>query len=399
MTAPDEHRPPAAQHAGEVPSSPPAPASPAPTGSTPASPAGAARPAVSHPAAPTPPRSRMGAHVLSLFAALVLTPIALASLGGGAHAIEAAVAADSEPSAAAIVAVIAAAVLFGIVAAASAGSAAGPLVGGMVYGVAPGVGFLLAPDTLESATAAAFEPVALISGDDILPGLLMLGRTAGLLVLGLTVFLVGLAAAIARRRGKRVERAEAFAVAAQRTYPGSAPSVPVAPRARRLEHLGSLAVGVLVTPVALVLVAAGTADLAEASQQGDPVTAGLLLGAGALGTGLLVIVVLAAGWSSFGLLVAGLVYGVAPGVMGLVFPQWRGRAVGGFLEEVGAALEPAAVEGLALLTTLGVLLAWGSVAALGSLGVHAARKEGQRRERAELLVERLAARGTPRPAA
>lgn len=344
---------------------------------------------VSHPVAPTPPRSRVGAHVLSLFAALVLTPIALACLGGGARAVTAALAADQDPSPAAFVAVLSAAALLGVVAATSAGSAAGPLVGGTLYGLVPGIAFLIWPATSTDVATTLFEPVRTLGGDRVLDGLLTLARMASLLVLGLVLVLVGAAATVSRRGGRTTERAEARAVA-DRSAPY--PAQPVPPRTRRLDHAVSLVLGLVVTPVALVLIAAGSAEVAEAAQRGDPATAGLLIGSGLLGAGLLAVVVLSAGWSTLGLLVGALAYAVLPGLLGLISTAWSERGVAGLLIQVGDVLDPVSQAGLHDLISLGVLLAWGSAGAFGALGVHGARRDGRRRERAELAVRRASAR-------
>lgn len=380
-----------------VPEQPQAPQ--APNGqSAPYTPPATAHAQVSHPIAPTPPRSRIGAHVLSLFAGIVLTPVAIALLAGGAHALSRATTAGQDTSVGGLVAVIAAAGLLGLVAATTAGSAVGSLVSGVGYGVAPGVGFLVAPESVSRSTARTFDLVGPLGNDDVLAGLLALGRTAGLLLLGLTLVLVGVAATIARRAGKAYERDEALATvaAADLVSPfaagGRPPTVPTPPRARGVDHLVALAIGALMTPVALALIAAGSAEVAAVVQRGDDLTAGLLLGSGVLGTGLLVAIVLAAGWSSFGLLTASLAYGVVPGAMGLLSPIWLDRAVGGFLGTLGEALDPISVDGLTTLTELGVLLAWGAVGALGALGVHAARRDGRRRERAEIAVMRATGR-------
>jgi hypothetical protein len=344
---------------------------------------------VSHPTAPTPPRSRVGAHVLSLFAGLVLTPLALACLAGGARSIAVAIAVERSPSVAALAAALAGAALLGVVAATAAGSAVGPILGGLIYGVAPGAAFLLSPSEAALATTSAFEPLRPISGENLVAGLITLGRTASLLVLGLTLVLVGVAAVIARNAGKQLERAEARAIAQRYPSPGQPVGAPVPPRTRRLAHVLSLGLGLLVTPVALVLIAAGSAELSGAAESGDPVTAGLMLGSGLLGTVLLVVVVLSAGWSTLGLLVGSLLYGVVPGLVGLLWSFWADRGVGGVLLRLGDALDPLSQAGIQELTGLGVLLAWGSVGSLGALGIHRARKDGRRRERAELTIRRL----------
>jgi hypothetical protein len=336
--------------------------------------------------------------VLSLFAGVVLTPVAIALLAGGARAIAVAMAAEQDPSIGALVAVIAAASLLGIVAATTAGSAVGALVSGTAFGVAPGAGFLVAPESIARSTTQAFDPLGPIGGEHVLDGLLALGRTASLLVLGLTLVLVGVAATIARRAGKTLERDEAIAAAAAADAvspfaPGGRPAaVPTPPRARVVDHLVALAMGLLMTPLALVLISAGSAEVSDSIARGDAVTPGLLLGTGALGTALLVAVVLGAGWSSLGLLAGALVWGAVPGAMGLFSPLWLDRAVGGFLAGLGETLDPDSVDGLATLTELGVLLAWGAVGLLGALGVHAARRDGRRREQAEIAVMRSTGR-------
>jgi hypothetical protein len=330
--------------------------------------------------------------VLSIFAAMVLTPVALACLSGGGRAIRAAVAAEQSPSPAAFVAVLAAAGLLGIVAVAAAGSASGPLVGGTLFGLVPGVAFLLWPQTLSRVTTAALEPIQPLGAQPVVEGLITLGQSASLLVLGLVLVLVGVAATVARRAGRSTERTEALAAAPRS---GPYPSRPTAPRTRLVDHLASLALGLVVMPLALVLVAAGIAEIGTAAEQGDAVTPGLLLGSGVLGSALLAVVVLSAGWSTLGLLVGSLAYAVVPGLLGLVSTAWSDRGVAGLLLQVGDALDPVSRSGLLDLIGFGVLLAWGSVGALGALGVHGARRDGRRRERAE-LVARRASSGPPR---
>lgn len=337
---------------------------------------------VRHPVAPAPPRSRLGAHLVSVLAGLVLTPFGLAVLGAGAYASAAAAAAGDEPSAVAVTALVGGAVVLGLVAATAAASGLGPLVGGVVFGLAPGLAFVLNPASLTTTTTSLLEPAEPLAPESVRLGIAELGRTGQMLLLGLTLVLIGLAGHLARRGGKRAERIEAHLAAAQRP-----PDVPTPPRTRRAAHLTGIALGLLATPVALALVAGSVGQFVAADGDQERSLATVLISPAAIGAVVLAGVVLAAGWSSFGLIAGGVVWGLVPGVIGILEPTAEG-GVEAVLAWFGRLAGPAAQDGLEALTTGGGLLAWGAIAVFGGLGVHAARRDGTRRERAELAVQR-----------
>lgn len=341
------------------------------------------------PTAPTPPRSRLGAHLLSLFAGLVLTPVGIVLLAAGAAGIADALARAQEPATTALVLAAGGGLFLGVVALVASGSALGPLVGGGVFALAPGVGFIVANEAMTDLTRAALDPIRPVTGRALGDGAVLLGSSGALAVLGLTIVLVGVAAHVARRSGRRTERAEAaLARAARGPAPGPAQplAAPTPPRSRVLAHVLAAAGGFLVTPLALALVAAGSVDLSMAVVEGTGLDVDLLFSPAAVGTILLAVVVLSAGWSSLGLGLGGVFLGIVPGVVGLLSPEATHRGVGALLENAGQLFDPDAAAGLYLFTTLGVLLAWGLVAALGAIGVHGARRDGRQRERLEILV-------------
>jgi hypothetical protein len=344
-----------------------------------------------------PPRSRIGAHVVSVLVGLLLTPVALAALALGADAVASALGSGHSASPLAVAAAVLGALLLGVVALTGALSTLGPILGGALYGVVPGLGFLLDPTSIEDVTAALVEPSEAVLGDRLLGGALTLGRTGTLLALGLTLVLVGVAGHLARRAGRRAERAEALL--APEPYPtpgpqpgGAAPIVPpTPPRSRVRAHTVATTVAVVLTPVGLVLLAAGAVDLTVATADGLPPDLAHVLWPWGCGLVILCGVVLSAAWSTLGLLVAGSVFAVVPGLVGLFWPAWTDRGLGAFLTRVGELVDPDAAAGLYALATLGILLAWGAVATAGAAGVHGARRDGRRRERAEIAVARLTA--------
>lgn len=335
---------------------------------------------VLHPEAPSPPRSRRGAHVLSVMAGLLVTPMGIAALAGGSHGISHALARSQDPTTAALVAVGAGVLLLGIVAASAAGSSLGALVGGTLFGVGLGLAFLLEHASTRDAVRSAVGPAEDLIGPGVRLGLVELGRTGQLLLLGLTLALVGLAVHLARRGGRRAERVEARLAAAQ-----SVAQAPTPPRSRLVAHVIAAAAGLLATPVALGLLATEIGrlrnDLAPSHTLVD-----LLLGAAGVGALVLAGVVLAAGWSSFGLAAGGTLWGVVPGMLGVLDPASTEGGPAAVLTWVGEMAGPSALLGVELLATRGTLLAWGVVAALGGLAAHAARLDGARRERVEITL-------------
>lgn len=383
---------------------PTAPATPAPAPLPPAPaqaytpPAAAANPGPAPvPAAlvPVPPRSRIGAHVLSVLVGLVLTPVALGLLASGAQGVVGALEEAGQAAVPSIASAAVGALLLGVVAVTAAGSTLGPMIGGALYGVAPGIGFLVSPETITDQTSTALDQVEPVTGTGLTTGALILGSTGSLVVLGLSLVLVGVATHLARRAGKRSERVEAALVAASQPDPtqaGGAPIVPpTPPHSRVAAHLGSAALGLLVTPVGLALVAAGAVDLALAYADVEQPAPGALIWPWGVGLVLVALVVVSAGWSSLGLLVGGALFGLLPGALGLVTPDWADRGIARVMTWLGDAVDPDAGAGLYALVTTGIILAWGAIATFGAIGAHAARKDGRRRERAELAVARGAA--------
>lgn len=361
----------------------------------PAAPPGAAPPpaGAGAPPVPVPPRSRAGAHVLSVLVGLILTPVGLAALASGAHGIATALESAGDVSTTAIGMVGAGAVLLGLVAAAAGGSTLGPIVGGALYGIAPGLGFLLSPRSIEDTTTSLLDPVSPVTGDGLRDGAIALGSTGALVLLGLTLVLVGVAAHLARRAGRRSERIEAALVAASSHVPVGAPGArpiipPTPPHSRLPAHGVSAGLGVVLTPIGLCLVAAGAVDLAVSYATGDPVPVGTLVWPWAAGLALVGAVVVAAGWSTLGLLIGGTVFGLVPGLLGVLSPEWTDRGIGHLLTWLGDVMDPDAAAGLYALVTLGIVLAWGAVATLGAVGTHVARRDGRRRERSEIAVAR-----------
>ncbi len=346
----------------------PAPSSP-PTGAP-----------ITAPPRPVPPRSRRGAHILSVLAGLVLTPVGLVALAAGAHGSASALGEAQEPSAVTLTIIGFGAAMLGIVAVAAAGSTLGPLVGGALYAVAPGIGFVLAPETISAQTESLLEPLRTFTGDGLTEGALILGGTGALLLLGLALVLVGVAAHVARRFGRRAERTETSRVQA------GTDAAPTPPRSRLVPHAVAIGIGLVLTPLALALVAAGSVDIAVAASGGEAAPPGTLVWPWAVGTVLLAVVVLSAGWSSAGLLLGATAFGVVPGALGLLSSDRTEHGVSAFLAWVGDVVDPDAAAGLYALTTLGVLLTWGVIGVAGALGAHLARRDGRRRERAEIAV-------------
>jgi hypothetical protein len=310
----------------------------------------------------------------------------------GADAVASAVGSGQSASPIALAAAALGALVLGVVALAAALSTLGPILGGAVFGLAPGLGFLLDPTSIEDVTTAFLEPLEAVVGDRLLSGALTLGRTGTLVALGLALVLVGVAAHVARRAGRRLERMEALL--APVPYPPPPPGVatpiapPTPPRSRIRAHAVSTAVAVVLTPVGLALLAAGAVDLTVATADGLPPDPVRIVWPWACGLALLAVVVLSAAWSTLGLLVAGGLFAVVPGLLGLLSPTWTDRGLGAFLAWVGEVVDSDAAAGLYALATLGILLAWGTIGTAGAAGVHGARRDGRRRERAEIAVAR-----------
>ena len=157
--------------------------------------------------------------------------------------------------------------------------------------------------------------------------------------------------------------------------------------------------GLLLTPVGVVLVSIGSAQLLASPERTAATTPFLWVG-----TALLAAVVVSAGASTSGLITGAVLCGVVPGLLGVFLPEWSREITGGLADGAGELIgglpemelpgfvPPDALAGLGDVTWLGelaglhdlirhgVLLAWGATGALGALGVQTARRAGRRRQ-------------------
>ena len=262
-------------------------------------------------------------HVLTLAAALVLTPVALVALAGGATALATTTPPDQGAAAAALGAVLGATVVLGGIAASTAFSVVGAAVAGTLYGIAPGAAFLIWPDTTATWVARALEPVTPVGGQEVLAGILWLGSSASLLLLGLSMALVAAAASIARNTPEHRGRAVLCSAA-----------------------------GLLLAPLGIVLFEVGSADL-TGSAEGAVASTPLWLG-----VALLSVVALTAASSVSGLVAGALIGGIGPGFVGLFLPEWIEDLKEGLLTSAHEALSllpeeaPPALDGVADLAAL-----------------------------------------------
>ncbi|WP_409183378.1 hypothetical protein F9C11_02740 [Amycolatopsis sp. VS8301801F10] len=147
------------------------------------------------PAMAQQPSSRAAARVLSGLSGLVLTPIAIGVLAFGGFRQQAKVAAtfaEHGDSLGATLLVIGALLLVGV-AALGAWSSAGPVVGGLVWGVLPGVVTLVSPRT-------GYDLLRLLPGDEVAAGFGGWLVSGALLGTGFLLVGTGLATTLARRR-------------------------------------------------------------------------------------------------------------------------------------------------------------------------------------------------------
>ncbi|MEV5714129.1 hypothetical protein AB0L41_09540 [Amycolatopsis mediterranei] len=141
-------------------------------------------------------RPRRGAaHVVSALGGLVLTPVALGLLSWGGlrqqQLIQATLSTNRDPLGIALLA--GGAILLLVVAALGALSAVGPILGGLIYGVLPGVAAMAVPEW-------GFRLVNLMPKSDIAYGVMDFLFIGGLLGVGFLLVGSGLANALVRRR-------------------------------------------------------------------------------------------------------------------------------------------------------------------------------------------------------
>jgi hypothetical protein len=141
-------------------------------------------------------RPRRGAsHVVSALGGLVLTPVALGLLSWGGlrqqQLIQATLSTNRDPLGIALLA--GGAILLLVVAALGALSAVGPILGGLLYGVLPGVAAMAMPEW-------GFRLVNMMPKSDIAYGVMDFLFIGGLLGVGFLLVGSGLANALVRRR-------------------------------------------------------------------------------------------------------------------------------------------------------------------------------------------------------
>ncbi|MYW91081.1 hypothetical protein G3I59_10810 [Amycolatopsis rubida] len=141
------------------------------------------------------PSSRAVARVLSGLSGLVLTPIAIGVLAYGGYRQQAKVSAtfaEHGDSLGTTLLAIGALLLIGV-AVLGAWSSAGPIVGGVVWGVLPGVTTLVSPRT-------GYDLLRLLPGDELAAGFAGWLVSGALLGAGFLLVGTGLATTMARRR-------------------------------------------------------------------------------------------------------------------------------------------------------------------------------------------------------
>ena len=138
---------------------------------------------------------RGAAHVVSALGGLVLTPVALGLLSWGGlrqqQLIQATLSTNRDAPGIALLA--GGAILLLLVASLAALSGVGPILGGLIYGVLPGVAAMAVPEW-------GFKLVNLMPKSDIAYGVMDFLFIGGLLGVGFLLVGTGLAAALVRRR-------------------------------------------------------------------------------------------------------------------------------------------------------------------------------------------------------
>jgi hypothetical protein len=305
---------------------------------------------------PAPPRSRMRAHVLAVVAGLVATPVALYLVLYGINMLLPLEGPSSLAGAGPFLLGVVVLAALGAVAAWGSSLALG--VGGLVWGVLPGLfGFavlrpLLGPGTSSALVDPLLRPLA--------SGLL--------LVAGVALAAGGAACHLARRAGRTQEREDA-------TLAGSTAG-PVPPRSRMWGHAVSVFFSLVLLPPIAVLLGRGTtaALVFGMSLTSQPWQEPSLLA----GAALLAVVVLLGWLSSLGPQLAGwlmLVMGTLP-VLHAHGWQWLAP----FLEALSG------LPGGFQLLTSGAWLLLGAVLAVCGAATHWARRSGRRYERTDLAL-------------
>lgn len=153
------------------------------------------------------------------------------------------------------------------------------------------------------------------------------------------------------------------------------PDLPERPRKPGVgRHLLGTLLGLLLTPLALLLVGIGTARLSDVAGSGDPATDALGLTLLILGTLLLAVIVLLGAWSPAVPVVGGLVWGIGLGVAYLVVPDLMSDTVDSM---VGDRVLPAAVEQLTESAVSGQLLVTGTLLLVAGVAAARARRNGR----------------------
>jgi hypothetical protein len=160
-----------------------------------------------------PPKPGVGRHLLGFVLGLVLTPVALLLTGIGTARL-ADVAGSGEPltDALGITLLVIGVILLAVIVLLGAWTPAVPITGGLIWGIGLGLAFLIVPDVMNDWLEA-------MSADTVVPGgletLAESAMSGYLLVTGTLLVASGIAAARARRRGRRWAEAVAAADAAQ----------------------------------------------------------------------------------------------------------------------------------------------------------------------------------------
>lgn len=300
----------------------------------------------------------MRAHLLAVVVGLVLTPVALyLSLLGIDLLLPLEGASDLAGAGSLALGLV---LLAGVAAVGALGSSLALGVGGLVWGVLPGlIGLpLLRPLLGVPAADHLLRPVA--------SGLL--------LVAGAALAAGGVACHLARRAGRLQERGESLLARGESLLARG--DAPAAPPSRRWSHIVSVFFSLVLLPPVAVLLGRGT-------------TAALVLGTALdrqpwqepsllAGTALLAVVVVLAGLSSLGPQLAGWLLLVVGTLPVMLVHGWD--AVAPLLDPLGAL-----PGGLQLLTS-GAWLLLGASLVLCGAAAHVARRTGRRYERADLAL-------------
>ncbi|MFC4553709.1 hypothetical protein [Georgenia faecalis] len=325
----------------------------------------ATRPAPGAPRPPVPPRSRLADHLLTGVLAPLLTAGALWFFArGAAQTAHGRTGAADYPDG--VWALTAAALLLAAVALSARWSTVGLSISG---------GLVLAAGVVAWAWPAGVEMVldpAAGTVPSLRDGLELLLATGTAIVLGAVMSALAAGVHGARRAGRARERSEAALTPARGA--GSPPrTAPVPPRSRAGAHTAAVIGGVLLPPLAVLVLYATTPILADAGVREAPGEAALQ-GLAAL---VLALVAGSVAVSSIGALVGGALWGLGLGSYLLL----RGPDLPG-LDALGLGESAGSVE----LATIGVLPVVGAVLVAGAVAAHEARRAGARHERAELAA-------------